>query len=201
MPTKVKSALIACSDALETAFAWSLLVVGLYLVTFVDVTGAGSLYSSLGGLRENAQAAVAQPNAFRTIAVSARARDAVPSENRVLVVVDRELMEPQVSASIPAPDSFVGWPSADPGAGKNWKRGLRGSLSNFTVYGQGDQASVVGFAAPSRRSASLPSATAIIPARGTAAEIGSMEATSRPGLRARGRSGGYVSAASVRNVR
>ena len=197
----MRSALIACAEALETAFVWSLLAVGLYLVTFIDVTGAGSLYTSLGGLRENAQAAGENPNALRAIVVPARAREAASMENRVLVVVDHELEEPVVSALIPAPDSFVGWPSMGGADSSNWKRGLKGRLRNFTVYGQGDQASVAGFAAPSR-SSSLPRATAIIPARGTAAEIGSLETTSRPGLRSRVRGGGgYASAASVRNIR
>ena len=201
MSTQAKSALAECAEALKTAFAWSLLAVGFYLVTFIDVTGAGSLYASLGGLREDAQAAVEKPTALRAISVSARAREAASLENRMFVVVDHEPKEPMVSASIPAPESFVGWPSAGVADSSKWKRGLRGRLRNFTVYGQGDQASVGRFAAPSRP-ASLPPATAIIPARGTAAEIGSMEATSRPGLGTRVRGGGgYASASSVRNVR
>jgi|CXWL01.1.fsa_nt_gi hypothetical protein len=208
MSAQARSALAAFSNALEKALAWSLLAVGLYLVAFVDMTGTGSLYSSLAGLHESAQTAEESPNALRAIAVSARPRERAAPENRLFVVVDRELKEAEVSASIPAPDSFVGWPGtgladspADFKAGKNWKVGLRGRLRNFTVYGQGDQASVVGLAT-AQRSFALPQAAAIVPARGSAAEIGAMEATARPGLRSRVRGGGgYASSGSVRNAR
>ena len=135
-----------CSRVVETAFGWGLLAAGFYVVLFIDVTGDGSLCSSLRGLYDYVQVQDELPNAVRTIKVTARHRREIPADERMLIVTDAVDNEDMVAASIPAPDASYAWPApdfldsaADPETGKQWKKGIQGQLRRFTVYGRGEE--------------------------------------------------------------
>lgn len=101
MAEKAKSFLSAASFILETAAGWALLAVGLYSILFVDITGGGSLWNSLRGIKGHGVAPV--PASYQVIKVDPRAQESGADRDRMLAVADEVAAEP-VKASVPAPD-------------------------------------------------------------------------------------------------
>jgi hypothetical protein len=206
MTAKAKSVLSVAGEALETAAGYALIAVALYAALFVDFTGGGSLWKTMGYLHETAQEGLESPNATRVVKVATQAPEEKAHEDRILAVFDTGPKEQIAAAVYQAPDATNQRPSAaltdtpaDPKAGKSWKRGLTGELRNFTVYGAGQQTT----------SASLPQASAASQA-GSASAKGAGAApqhaseaavVARPGLGSRMSSGGMASSDASRNVR
>lgn len=207
MAPKVKSVLSAVSDAVETACGWAILAVGLYCAVFMDVTGGGSLWTAVRGLTGHAAAPVDSPAAVRRVTVPAHGVEtADPNQERVLVVFEEPKKDGLVAAVAAAPDAYLKRPEAaytdspaDPGAGKDWKKSLKGDLRKFTTYGQGEQAPVSATvaAAPQQQA---PAPVAIVAASGSAARVGAV-AAARPGVGSRLSSGSGAQADTVRNIR
>ena len=90
---------------------------------------------------------------------------------------------------------------ADPKSGKTWKRGIKGGLRNFTVYGNGEQttsaAMTVGAAAAQGSSGPAPTVSG---AEGSAAHA-ETAAVARPGMGSRLSRGALSASDTSRNVR
>ncbi|MCR4296856.1 MAG: hypothetical protein NUW21_15090 [Elusimicrobia bacterium] len=208
MTAKVKSALTVVSEALETAAGFALVAVGLYAVLFVDMTGGGSLWQTLRHYQATAHEGFESPNATRVIKVPAQAVVEKVHEDRMLAVFDDAPPQTEVAAVYQAPEAAGRRPEAaftdvpaDPNSGKTWKRGLKGELRNFTIYGKGDQttsASMTVGSAPPRDDDSPAYSAASAP--GSAARAPT-EAAARPGVGSRLSRGALAASETSRNVR
>lgn len=204
MSPKAKSFVSTASDFLETAAGYALVAVGLYAALFVDMTGGGSLWKTLGSMRETAHEGLESPNAMRVIAVPTQPVVEKVHEDRILAVFDDPAPTGKVSAVYQAPDAILQRPSAaltdtpaDPEAGKTWKRSLSGELRSFTVYGRGEEASV---SAKIPRAPATAAAPAVRPSNGSAAQA-LAESASRPGIGSRLSRGVLSASETSRNVR
>jgi hypothetical protein len=206
MTAKVKSVLTVVSEALETAAGYALVAVGIYTALFVDLTGGGSLWKNIRHLQETSQEGLESPNATRVIKVPTQAVVEKVHEDRILAVFD-SAPATEVAAVYEAPESAASRPSAaftdtpaDPQSGKTWKKGIKGELRNFTVYGKGDQtttaAMTVGPGAREEASPALASAATA----GSAARAHT-EAAARPGVGSRMSRGALAASETSRNVR
>lgn len=205
MTAKVRSVLAIVSDALETAAGYALVAVGIYAAIFVDLTGGGSLWKTMRHVQATAQEGVESPNATRVIKVPTQVVEEKAHEDRMLAVFDDAPPTGTVAAVYPANDprpsaAFTDTP-ADPKSGKTWKRGIKGELRNFTVYGKGEQttsaAMSVGAAAAQDSSDAAP---AVAGSEGTAARA-ETAAVARPGMGSRMSRGALSASDTSRNVR
>lgn len=208
MTAKVKSALTVLSEALETAAGYALVAVGIYAAIFVDMTGGGSLWKTMRHMQATAHEGLESPNATRVIKVPTQAIAEKVHEDRILAVFDEAPPDGMVTALYQVPGSgnrrpeaaFTDTP-AEPTTGKTWKRGIKGELRNFTVYGNGDQttsATANGGGATSRAAvaeARPVAAAAESPARAETA------AAARPGMSSRLSRGALAASETSRNVR
>lgn len=211
MAPKVRSVVSALSEALENAAGWALLAVGVYAALFVDMTGAGSLWSSLRGLSGHAAVVEDAPRAVQKVTVPARDIErADPNQERFLVIEEPKDPNAVVTAQVPAPDAYQRRAEAaytdspaDPQAGKTWKKSLKGELRSFTVYGQGESRSSASASVGSSTSRQAPAAaqtSSIAAAGGSAARLGAASG-SRPGIGSRLSGASGAASDSVRNVR
>lgn len=207
MTAKVKSALTVLSEALEAAAGYALVAVGLYAAVFVDMTGGGSLWQALRHHQATAQEGLESPNATRVIKVPTQAVEEKAHEDRILAVFDAP-PPAEVAAVFPAPEAAGQRPEAaftdvpaDPQSGKTWKRGLKGELRTFTVYGKGDQTTSASMtaAAPAYRADDTPAYSAAS-APGSAARAPT-EAAARPGVGSRMSRGALAASETTRNLR
>ena len=128
----------------------------------------------------------------------------------LLAVFDDAPPSGTVAAVYEGPESSTRRPSAaftdtpaDPGAGKTWKRSLKGVLRNFTVYGNGEQTTSATMTAgvSAGRAAPAPVATpAATGAEGSAARADTV-ASARPGVGSRLSHGALAASETSRNVR
>lgn len=208
MTAKVKSALTVVSEAIETAAGYALVAVGLYAAVFVDMTGGGSLWKTLRHYQATSTEGLESPNAARVVKVPTQAVAEKVHEDRILAVFDDAPPPVEVAAVFQAPEAAGQRPEAaftdvpsDPGSGKTWKRGLKGELRNFTVYGKGDQTTtaVMNVAAPVHRADDTPAYSAAS-APGSAARA-TTDAAARPGVGARMSRGALAASETTRNVR
>ncbi len=210
MTAKVKSVLTLVSESMEAAAGYALVAVGIYAVVFVDLTGGGSLWKTMHHLQEVSQDGLESPNATRVIQVPTRVAGEAPNENRMLAVLDNEPPAGVYTAVYAAPDATGLRPSAaftdtpaDPKSGKTWKRGLKGELRSFTVYGKGDQTTS---AAMSNGGGRTPAPAAIVSAPVVAATEDSparaeTAAGARPGMGAHMSRGALAASDTTRNLR
>ncbi len=206
MTAKVKSALVVASEMVETAAGYALVAVGIYAALFVDITGGGSLWKMMRHMQASSTEGLESPNATRVVKVPTQASEEKVHEDRILAVFDAAPPEGTVAAVYQASDATGQRPEAaftdtpaDPRSGKSWKRGIKGELRQFTVYGKGDQttsASLAGGVATTHAApVAAPAATEGSPAHAeTAAE-------SRPGMSSRMSRGALSASDSSRNVR
>jgi hypothetical protein len=208
MTAKVRSVLSIAAEALETAAGYALIAVGIYAVLFVDLTGGGSLWKTMRHIKATSQEGLESPNATRVIKVPTQPIVAKAHEDRMLAVFDEAPPEGSVTALYRAPEATGLRPSAaftdtpaDPNSGKTWKRGIQGSLRNFTVYGKGDQttsATMSGVSAPAPAApvvAHTPASAEGSPARAETA------AASRPGVGSHLSRGALSASDASRNIR
>lgn len=207
MTAKVRSVMTVVSEALETAAGYALVAVGIYAALFVDLTGGGSLWNSLRHVQETAQEGVESPNATRVIKVPTQAAVEKVHEDRILAVFDDPTPSGEVAAVYQAPETAGPRPSAaftdtpaDPGAGKSWKRGIKGELRNFTVYGKGDQTTAAAAALRPVSSADDSPAYSAASAAGSPARAAT-DAAARPGVGSRMSRGALAASETSRNVR
>lgn len=208
MTAKVKSVLSVAVEALETAAGYALVAVGIYAALFVDLTGSGSLWKTMHHIQATSQEGLESPNATRVIKVPTQPIVEKAHEDRMLAVFDDAPASGDVTAQYQAPDASGQRPSAaftdtpaDPKSGKTWKRGIQGSLRNFTVYGKGDQttsATMSGAGAPAR--AETTAAHTVAAADGSPARA-ETSAASRPGVGSRMSRGALSASDTSRNVR
>lgn len=206
MTAKVKSVLTVVSEAVETAAGYALVAVGIYAALFVDMTGGGSLWNTLRHFQETSREGIESPNATRVIKVPTQVVEQKVHEDRMLAVFDDAPPATEVAAVYEAPESASSRPSAaftdtpaDPKSGKTWKKGIKGELRNFTVYGKGDQTTTAAMTlGPSVRDDS-PSVAAAA-ATGSAARANT-EAAARPGVGSRLSRGALAASETSRNVR
>jgi len=208
MTAKVKSVLSVAGEAVETAAGYALLAVGIYTAVFVDLTGGGSLWNILHHVQTTAQEGIVLPNATRVIKVPVRHVEEKVHEDRMLAVFDAAPVATTVAAVYAAPDAPEQRPSAaltdvpaEPTSGKSWKKGLRGELKRFTVYGKGEQTSSASVTAAAARSEeSYEASRAVVAAAGTAAGADTT-AASRPGMSSRMSRGALSASDTSRNIR
>lgn len=207
MTAKVKSVFTVVSEALETAAGYALVAVGIYSALFVDLTGGGSLWKNLRHIQETSREGIESPNATRVIKVPTQAVVEKVHEDRILAVFDDPTPAGEVAAVYQAPESaaprssaaFTDTP-ADPGAGKSWKRRIKGELRNFTVYGKGDQTTTATMSAGSASREADSPAYAAASAAGSPARAAT-EAAARPGVGSRLSRGALAASETSRNVR
>lgn len=206
MTAKVKSVLTVVSEAVETAAGYALVAVGIYAALFVDMTGGGSLWNTLRHFQQTSQEGIESPNATRVIKVPTQVVAEKVHEDRMLAVFDDAPPATEVAAVYEAPESAASRPSAaftdtpaDPKSGKTWKKGIKGELRNFTVYGKGDQTTTAAMAlGPAARDDSP--AVAAAATAGSAARSNT-EAAARPGVGSRLSRGALAASETSRNVR
>jgi hypothetical protein len=201
---KLKDAFSSLSQAVETACGWAFVAAALYAVLFVDMTGGGSLWTTLRGLGGHAKAA-SGPEAVRVGRVDPR-ESAGGGEDRMLVLSDRTPEPVAAAVAVQAPDArrldfdpTMTDSPADPRAGSDWRKSLRGELRPFTVYGRGEQAPVsagAGGAAPASTQQPIVASPASSAVRGAATG-----AVSRPGTGTRVRAAATAAPDGVRNLR
>lgn len=202
MAAKVKSFLSSASEIIETAAGWALLAAGAYSILFVDITGGGSLWNSLRGIKGHSAERI--PASYQVVKVDPRAKEGPSDQDRILTAFEEPATEP-VKASVPAPDSTVRPADtltdspADPSAAdKDWKRSIKGELRSFTVYGRGEQASV------SATMAEVPAQTQqpiLATANSPAVKGLTSGAAARPGTGTRVRAAATAAPDGVRNIR
>ena len=205
MTAKVKSVLSVASEALETAAGYALLAIGIYCAVFMDVTGGGSLWNNLRHIKEDTSESVKSPNAVRVIKVPVQAEAEPNHEDRILAVFDTQPKTGQVAALYQPQEAGVSRPSAaftdtpaDPGSGTTWKRGIKGDMRTFTVYGKGEQTS----SAAASRSVAAPATESTVAAAGTPASASATApAAARPGMSSRLSRGALSASDTSRNVR
>ncbi|HXT02504.1 MAG TPA: hypothetical protein VN915_17665 [Elusimicrobiota bacterium] len=191
MAPKVKAAMGALTDALETALSWAFVAVAAYALLFVNMTGNGSLWDSLRGVVLDEPAKAAPTVSVVTRVVPDRPVDAMEkAQNRMLMVPEvpeKEFSVPVVAQNQPArlADQITDAP-ADAKAGKDWRKHLTGSLRTFTVYGEGEQHSSASASAASGGAISSrpPSVAAAAPTPATASSAyrAGLGAEARPGV-------------------
>ena len=206
MTAKVKSVLTVVSEAFETAAGYALVAVGIYAALFVDMTGGGSLWNTLRHFQATSQEGIESPNATRVIKVPTQAVAEKVHEDRMLAVFDDAPPATEVAAVYEAPESAASRPSAaftdtpaDPKSGKTWKRGIKGELRNFTVYGKGDQTSTAAMTLGPAAHDDSP-AVAAAATTGSAARANT-EAAARPGVGSRLSRGSLAASETSRNIR
>lgn len=207
MTAKVKPFLTVISEALETAAGYALIAVGIYAALFVDLTGGGSLWSTMRHLQETSQEGLESPNATRVIKVPTQVAVEKVHEDRILAVFDQAPPATEVAAVYEAPESAGTRPAAaltdtpaDPNSGKTWKRGIKGELRSFTVYGRGDQTTSAAMTAASAMRGGDTPAYSVTSAAGSAARA-ETEAAARPGVGARLSRGALAASETSRNLR
>jgi hypothetical protein len=208
MTAKARSLFTVVSEAVETAAGYALVVVGIYSAIFVDVTGSGSLWKSMHHFQTTTQESLQSPNATHVIKVPTQPLVAKVHEERMLAVFDEEPPTGTVAAVYQDPAASGLRPSAaftdtpaDPSSGKTWKRGLKGVLRNFTVYGNGEQTSSASSAAGAASAgAAGASAPKVVAAEGSAARAETV-AAARPGVGTRMSRGALAASETSRNVR
>lgn len=205
MTAKVKSVLTVVSEAVETAAGYALVAVGIYAALFVDMTGGGSLWNTLRHYQATSQEGIESPNATRVIKVPTQVVAEKVHEDRMLAVFDDAPPATEVAAVYEAPESAASRPSAaftdtpaDPKSGKTWKRGIKGELRNFTVYGRGDQTTT---AAMTLGPAARDDSPAVAAAAAGSAARANTEAAARPGVGSRLSRGALAASETSRNVR
>ena len=205
MTAKVKSVMSVISEAVETAAGYALVAVGLYAAIFVDMTGGGSLWNNLRHIKS--EEAISSPNAIRVIKVPSQVTEEKAHEDRILAVFDTQPASGEVAAVYGAPESIVTRPSAaltdtpaEPSSGKTWKRGLKGDLRSFTVYGKGEQTSSATAARGSATPAAEPTQVKSVSESAAVAASGAATA-SRPGMSSRLSHGSLSGSETSRNVR
>jgi len=206
MTAKVKSVLTVVSEAVETAAGYALVAVGIYAALFVDMTGGGSLWNTLRHFQQTSQEGIESPNATRVIKVPTQVVAEKVHEDRMLAVFDDAPPATEVAAVYEAPESAASRPSAaftdtpaDPKSGKTWKKGIKGELRNFTVYGKGDQTTTAAMTLGSAARDDSPAVAAAATA-GSAARSNT-EAAARPGVGSRLSRGALAASETSRNVR
>ncbi|MBI5247660.1 MAG: hypothetical protein HY923_10800 [Elusimicrobia bacterium] len=205
MTAKVKSVMTVASEALESAAGYALLVIGIYTAVFVDVTGGGSLWNNMRHLKEDASAGIESPNAVRVIKVPVQAEAEPEHQDRILAVFDTQPKTGEVAAVYQPAEAGVTRPSAaftdtpaDPNSGATWKRGIKGNMRTFTVYGKGEQTS----SAVASRSAAAPIEPTVAAVAGTPASASATApAAARPGMSSRLSRGALSASETSRNVR
>jgi hypothetical protein len=207
MTAKVKSVLTVASEAVETAAGYALVAVGLYAVLFVDMTGGGSLWKNLHHIHEVSQEGLESPNATRVVKVATLPTVEKVHEDRMMAVFDEPAPTGTVAAVYQAPDATGQRPSAaltdtpaDPSSGKTWKRGLKGELRTFTVYGNGQQTTSASASVGTSVRAAAVSAPAVASAEGSPARSDTATAA-RPGMGSRLSRGGLSESETSRNIR
>lgn len=200
------------SEALETACGWALYVAIAYSIFFVDFTGRGHLWSNVSSMwREGRPApAVTRHEGVRVIKLGPapeKRDDGVglasldykyisdaPQQDKALVAVN----ERPAAALTDVP--------ADPeaSAGKDWKRGLKGELRSFKVYGNGEQstsASAGGATYSPKAAAAEPTLAANAATPQSAYSAGTNSPTARPAISGRARALSQNGSDSVRNFK
>jgi hypothetical protein len=207
MTAKVKSVFTVVSEALETAAGYALVAVGIYAALFVDLTGGGSLWNNMRHIKQTSHEGLESPNATRVIKVPTQVVAEKVHEDRILAVFDSAPPSTEVAALYETPESAAARPSAaftdtpaDPQSGKTWKKGIKGELRNFTVYGKGDQTTTASMTVGSAVREEASPAFAAAATSGSAARAPT-EAASRPGVGARMSRGALAASDSSRNVR
>ena len=200
--------LTVVSEALETAAGYALVAVAIYSVIFVDMTGNGSLWKTMHHFQDTVQEGIQSPNATRVIKVPTQPLVEKAHEDRMMAVFDDAPPSGMVVAVYEGPESSAHRPSAaftdtpaDPSSGKTWKRGLKGVLRNFTVYGSGEQTSSASSPAgvKTARATAAP-APVTVAADGSAARV-ETAAASRPGVGSRLSHGALAASETSRNAR
>lgn len=207
MAPKVKAAVGMVSDAIETACGWAIVVFAVYGLLFVDVTGNGRLWDAVVGVARESTATTAQRNtAVQTRVVPVRPVDPMKkAQDRMLLIPEepqQEIAVPVLASNQPT-DQMTDAP-ADAGAGKTWKKSLKGSLRTFTVYGNGEEhssASASAGSAPAAPSAHASAPVVTVASADSAYRAGTAAATARPGVSSRASSMGAAPSDGVRNFR
>lgn len=205
MTAKVKSVLSIAADALETAAGYALVAVGIYAAIFVDMTGGGSLWKTMRHVQATSQEGIESPNATRVIKVATQAVEQKPHEDRLLAVFDDAPPSGTVAAVYPAaglrPSAAFTDTPADPKSGKTWKRGIRGGLRNFTVYGKGEQTTSAAMTAGAPAAQAPSEATPTLAGSEGSAAHAETAAVARPGMGSRMSRGTLSASDTSRNVR
>ena len=192
MAPKVKAAVDSIREALAIATAFAVCSALAYALLFMDLTGNGRLWDAMRGLA-NESAGVRGAPAVQIRRVPVRPIDReVEAQNRMLALpeVAREEIKVDVLAAQqplerPAPPERVTDAPADKGAVGDWRKHLSGELRRFTVYGQGEQPSQSGGAAPAaaaRGTSAAASRPAPTPAAAASAYAAGPTAEPRPGI-------------------
>ncbi len=203
-----KAMLAVVAEVLETAVGYALIAAGFYAVLFVDLTGGGSLWRTMRHWQSDSSQRLEPPSAARVITVPALPLVAKSENERMMSFFDKEPTNGNFTALYPAPDAVSRRPSvafldapAEPKSGKTWKRGIRGSLRKFTVYGKGDQttsATMSGGGAPAPEESAL--ARRALAAEGSPARA-ETSSVARPGVGLRMSRGVLSASGASRNVR
>lgn len=204
MTAKVKSVLTVASEALETAAGYALVAVGLYSAIFVDITGSGSLWRNLRNMEAEGRET---PTATRVIKVPTQVQEEKHYEDRMLAVFDNKPAAGEVAAVVRAPDAvdqrsaadMTDSPADEQASAKPWKKGIKGEMRSFTVYGQGEQTTS---ASASAGRVNVQDSVKIVAVSGApAASAAAAQTAARPGMGSRLSHGALSDSGSSRNIR
>lgn len=206
MKNFLQEAAVWSTEALETACGWALYVAIAYAILFADITGRGTLWSHVFSMAKEGKtvSAVAPHDSVRVITLgspverrddglqmieySYLSKPAGGGQERALVAVNDSR---QVSALADVPSD------ADASASKDWKRGIKGEMRSFAVYGNGSESSSASGEVRTYAAAS-PAAIAAASVPQSAYRQGAA-AASRPAISSRARPLSLSGDGSVRN--
>lgn len=191
-------------EAVETAFGWAFLVLGLYALLFVDLSGNGRVWDAV---KEMVQEAVpVEPHAVSVHTVHLDERFVDPlekSQNRMLMLpsgYDKEIEIAVLDENQPRPAAAMIDAPSDGNATGDWKQHLRGELRRFVVYGPGESTTSAAVSADARTtSAGAAAGPAAAPAVEGSPARADASAEVRPGISSRARWVSNGASDSVRN--
>lgn len=197
------------SEALETACGWALYMAIGYAILFVDVTGRGNLWSNVSSMWREGKTppAVTQHEGVRVIKLGAPAekRDdgvGLAQFDYSYVSDKREQDKAVVAVNERQASELTDAPADMSSQGKDWKRSIKGELRTFTVYGNGEQASVSGPSGQvSNKLAQKEAAAAYVAAAPESAYRAGVDNAVRPAISGRARGLSASGSDSVRNFK
>lgn len=201
MKNILREAVSWTSDAVETACGWALYVAVVYAVLFVDMGGRGNLWSHLRAMWRESQPAVAEHEGVRVIKLAPEIAPREDSFNYNYLSAEKDDGKARVAVNAVKPRMELTDVPADPGAKKDWKRGLQGELRRFTVYGHGSETTSASASVAARPAASPAGAPAAVAAAPGSAYSQGLDAPSRPAIATRARALSQNGSDSVRNLK
>ena len=193
-------------EAVETVSGWAFLVLGLYALLFVDLSGNGRVWDAVKGVVQDAMPVAPQTIAIHTVHLDERFVDPLDKDQNKMLMLqsgyDKEISINVLDENQPRSAAAMIDAPSDKNSTKDWKKHLRGKLRRFIVYGAGESTTSSSVSVDARTAASgAVAGPAVAPepaVEASPAQTGA-SAEARPGISSRVRWVSNGASDSVRN--